>query len=186
LIFNDQLVRALQKPSVPCGVLGFLEERGTAAPFMAVRLGAPLEPQPGSRALQFGHTLLGEPGAEVIQFGVTFFEISTYHLLVNPRNPLVQALVSRILVTGSYFVFVIGPELRTIVFRADLDREDLKQLAEDRRRCDGAKTNAAQYQATVARFARSLVPPGELLEWVPGNAGYLDFTQHHLEMNSIH
>jgi hypothetical protein len=186
LILNDQFMRALQTASAPCGDLGLLEKRGSSASFLAIRLREPLVPRLGTRALSFGHASIGEPGSEVLQFGVTFFESSTYHLLVNPGSPVVQAVMNRILETGYYFVFVINPDRWTTVFRADLDPDDLMRLADHRWRWGSSKTSAAQYRWTVVRFARNPVPRGELLEWVRGNADYLDFTQHRLELNSVH
>jgi hypothetical protein len=187
LIVNGQLVRAFHAASAPCGVLGLLEEHGTSAPFLALRPQEPLVRRDGTRALKFGHALLGEPQTEVIQFGVTFFEISTYHLLVNPNNPVVQAVLKRIIERRYYFVFVINPDGWTTAFRADLGAQGLAQLADHRRRLRRATTSDAQYQWMVAQFGGNPVPPGRLLDWVcRDNSEYLDFTQHRLEMNPAH
>jgi hypothetical protein len=187
LIVNGQLMRAFQAASAPCGVVGLLEERGVAAPFLAFRPRESLRRRNGVCALRFGHAFLGNPPAEVIQFGVTFFETSTYHLLVNPSNPVVRAVFSRILEVGYYFVFVIDPQHWTTAFRADLEPEGLARLVQHRRRLQISTTSESQYQHVVAQFAQDPTPPGRLSEWVcRDNLDYLDFTQYRTEMNPVH
>lgn len=140
-----------------------------------------------ARALRFGHALLGEPQAEVLQFGVTFFEISAYHLLVNPNNPVVQAVLANIIERRRYFVFAIAPDQLTTTFRADLDPDGLTRLSEHRRRLRLSTTGDAEYRSVMAHFRRNPVPPGRVLEWVcRDNTDYLDFTRHRFEMNAAH
>lgn len=186
LIFNGRLIREFQAAATPCGILGQLEENGSLAPFLAIRLEQPLDGRTGT-PLKFGHALLGERHGEVMQFGVTFFERSTYHLLVNPNNPTVRTILDRVLEKRYYFVFVINLTRWTTAFRAELTAEGLERLAEYRRHLRGSSTSEAQYRQTVAQFARNPTPPGCVLEWVcRHDSDYLDLTEHRLELHPAH
>ena len=187
LIVNGDLVRAFHAAAAPCGILGLLEERGTSAPFLAIRPQEPIVRRIAGQALEFGHALLGEPPAEVIQFGVTFFETSTYHILVNANSAVAQEVWASIVERRYYFIFVINPNQHTTAFRADIDPEGLTRLADYWLRMRRSTTSGAQYQDMVAQFARNPVPRGRLVEWVcRDNRDFLDFTKNRLEIKPAH
>ena len=65
--------------------------------------------------MRFGHSLLGGDTFEVIHFAFEFYEFRTWNLLINPSNPLVQAVQMRILEDEDYFFFAERcPTIRTL------------------------------------------------------------------------
>jgi hypothetical protein len=117
----------------------------------------------------------------VIQFGLKFFEQNTYHVLVNPNNPVIKAVLSALIERRHYFVFVVDAANNPTTFRADLDPGRVAKLSDYLRRAMQSTTSLRQYDEVVAQFRQHPSPPGEVLEWVcRDNADYLDYTQHRL------
>jgi hypothetical protein len=187
LIVNRQLIRDFLATPAPCCTLGLLEERSAPCAFFALR------PRPSIRsgnvrsAFSHGHALLGAHQCEVLQFGFTFFEFSTYHVLVNPNNPVVHTVLNRILDRRCYFIFAINPNNHITAFRADLTGDHLARLTEYQRRTRRSTTTDAQYQETLSQFRLRPSPPGQVLEWVCcDNVEYLDLSQDRLDVFPAH
>jgi hypothetical protein len=187
LIVNGLLIRDFLQAPAPCFTVGLLEERSAAYALFALRPRQAIRSRNVRSAFSHGHALLGAIECEVLQFGFTFFGFSTYHVLLNPNNPVVHAVFDCILDRRCYFVLVIDPNNRITAFRAELTRNHVARLTEYRRRTRRSTTTEAQYQETLSQFRQRPNPPGEVLEWVcGGDIGYLDLTRDRLDIFPAH
>jgi hypothetical protein len=169
--------------STPCCTLGLVKEGTVPCAFLALRPGESIPARDVANAFNHGHALLGAPECAVIQFGFTFFGFSTYHVLVNPSNPMVQSVLASMIDRRHYFVLAINPDHRITAFRAELRQDSLARLTGSRRRLHGSTTEF-QYQHTLAHFRLHPRPPGRVLEWVCRESlDYLDPTQDRLEIS---
>ena len=92
LIANRQFIQDLCDAEKPCFGMGLVEERKRSCGFLGLRLNEAIPMQVSNLGFSFGHALLGTTQFEVIQFSFRFYGFKTYHVLVNPNNPLVQAV----------------------------------------------------------------------------------------------
>ena len=63
-----------------------------------------------NQGFRFGHSMLGLGDHHILHFAFEFYGHTTYHGLVNPSNPIVQAMIARMLETEDYFFFAINPD----------------------------------------------------------------------------
>ena len=134
-------------------------------------------------AFRFGHSLFGSAAFEVVHFAFAFYGFQTYNVLVNPNNPLVQIVLTTMVESGDYFVFVLGLDGGVTTFRSEIGQADLSGLEIPLPRSGGPATTEAQYRKAVAAFEQNPEPPGELLSWVcRDRIDYLDLTRDRLEM----
>lgn len=181
---NGHLIKDFMAATRPCCALGILGDGNRSTPFVALRPGEPILPQPASSPLHHGHALLGAPQSEVLQFGFTFFERSTFHVLVNPNNGIVRSVLSHIIERSHYFVFAADLDENLTAFRADIRPAGLARFSFYQRRARSSATTADQYDEVLAQFRRNPAPPGAVLEWVcRENVEYLDFTRNRLSVS---
>jgi hypothetical protein len=130
---------------------------------------------------------LGTSRYEVIQFAFECYGFETFHVLVNPSNPLVQTVLTSMVESGEYFFFAFAPNQRMTAFRTEIGDAPLSGLIANLARIQGSTTTELQYQKALTQFRRHPSPPGHVLEWVCcDNPDYLDLTQDRLDMNPRH
>jgi hypothetical protein len=143
-----------------------VEERKQRFAGLALRLDVPIPPDLSARGFNLGHSLWGSARFEVLHFAFAFPGFKTYHVLLNPNNPVVQAVVGSMIDRGGYFILAMGPERNITAFRADVGESDLIGLEDNIQRIRRSATTDAQYEAVLAQFRRRLHPPGPMLKWV--------------------
>ncbi len=184
LIVNGQLMRDFIAATAPCFTLGVLEQRGRQCAFLALRPNESIPSDIAAGGFNFGHALLGTSEFDVIQFAFHFYGFGTYHVLVNPGNPLVQTVLTSMVEGGDYFFFAIAPDQHVTAFRASIGQGTLAGLIDNMQRIRGSTTTEIQYQQALRQFRQSPSPPGHVLDWVcRDNRYYLDLTQDRLEMS---
>lgn len=100
-----------------------------------------------------------------------------------PSNPIVQAVISRMLETEDYFFFAINPDQSVTAFRSHLEAADLAGLRTNRDRFKEAHASSEDYERAVNAFTKRPDPPGQVMEWVcRHNWEYLNLTEHRLDL----
>lgn len=162
----------------PCVALGLVEEYGQSYACLALRPPEVIPPEVTAGGFSFGHAVLGTATYEVVQFSFHFYGFATYHVLVNPNNPIVQAVLANMVGSGDYFFFALSPEGSVTAFRSDIEQGLLTGLTDNQPRVERSTTTAAQYRSALAQFAEEPVPSGVLLNWVcRDDSRYLDLTR---------
>jgi hypothetical protein len=110
---------------VPCCALGLVEEGNRSYAFLALRRHVPIPSEITAAGFNFGLALLGTSEFEVIQFAFEFYGFETYHVLLNPSNPVVQTVVNSMVEGGEYFIFAVDSDEGVTTFRADVGRSAL-------------------------------------------------------------
>ncbi len=183
LTVNRSFMRAFIAADAPCFALGMVEERGRQCGLLALRLEEEIPSEVSDSGFNFGHALFGSAAFEVIHFAFEFYGFQTYNVLVNPNNPLVQAVLNRMIADEDYFFFALGATGRVITFRAEIGQETLSQVKANLARIEQSTTTEAQYQRAISSFAENPEPEGILLHWVcRDNVDYLDLTKDRLEL----
>jgi len=176
-------MREFVSADTPCFALGMVEERKRQCGFVALRPGAIIPPEVCDRGFRFGHSLLGNASFEVVQFVFEFYGFRTYNGLVNPNNPLAQAVLTAMVGSGDYFFFALGSNGSATAFRSEVGQGNLTALKSLLPRIRGSATTEAQYQKAVASFRRNPEPPGTLLDWVCWHdIEYLNLSEDRLEL----
>lgn len=187
LAVNGQLLRDSLAAAAPCFTLGLVEERRRQWGFLALRPAEPIPSEVTAGGFNLGHALLGNSRYEVVQFAFEFYGFETYHVLVNPGNPLVQTVLASMVESGEYFVFAFAPNQRMTAFRSAIGDAPLSGLTANMARIQGSTTTEHEYSQALAQFRRHPSPPGHVLDWVcRDNPDYLDLTDDRLEMNPRH
>ena len=106
----------------PCVALGLVEEHGQSYACLAVRPPEAVPLDVAQSGFSFGHAILGTTSYEVVQFSFHFYGFATYHVLVNPDNPIVQAVLDNMTGSGDYFFFSIDLDGAAAAFRSDIER----------------------------------------------------------------
>jgi hypothetical protein len=167
----------------PCFALGMVEEHGRQCGFLALRTDQEIPAEVSDVGFNFGHALFGSADFEVIHFAFEFYGFQTYNVLINPNNPLVQAVLNRMIADGDYFFFALEATGRATAFRAEIGQETLSEVKANLARIEQSTTTEAQYHRALSAFADNPEPEGILLHWVcRDNIDYLDLTTDRLEL----
>jgi hypothetical protein len=183
LTANRQFISDFISAEAPCFALGTVEERKRQCGFLALRPDKVIPAQIENAGFRFGHTLFGNASFEVVHFAFEFYGFETYNVLVNPNNPLVQAVLTTMVESKDYFFFALSSNGIATAFRSEIGEDNLAGLKTNLPRIQQSKTTDAQYRKTVSAFMRNPEPPGTLLNWVcRDNVAYLDLSKDRLEM----
>jgi hypothetical protein len=143
-----------------------VEERGRPYGLLALRLDAPLPPAGANTGFRFGQSLLGTTGFEVLHFAFAFYDFTTYNVLMNPNNRLVQTVLATLLDQGEYFFFALTAAGGIIACRAKLGQDNLAGFRTHRSRLEQSRTVDGQYRHAVTTLAQHPDTAGTLLQWV--------------------
>lgn len=166
LTLHGGWIREFVNAPGPCVALGLVEEHGQSYACLVLRSPEVIPPDVTESGFSFGHAVLGSATYEVAQFSFHFYGFATYHVLVNPNNSMVQAVMANMIVSGDYFFFAMDPQGGVTAFRSDIEQHILTGLTDHQQRLRQSTTTDAQYRSARTQFARDLTPPGVLLDWV--------------------
>jgi len=184
LTVNRSFMYDFVDANAPCFALGLVEERKQQCGLLALRPGELIPPAVSNVGFNFGHSLFGNDDFEVIHFAFQFYGFRTYNVLLNPSNPIVQAVVRRMVETGEYFFFALSPEQSVTAFRTEIGKQVLVGLKMHLRRILASSTTDAQYQRALTQFRQSMAPTDRLLNWAcRDNRASLDLNHDRLELN---
>ena len=175
-------MREFISAEAPCFALGLVEEGMRWYGFVALRPGKAIPREVSDLGFRFGHSLFGNENFEVVHFAFEFYGFETYHALVNPNNPLAQAVLMTMVDSGDYFFFALDSNKRVTAFRSEIHQDNLMMLKNNLARIQASTTTGAEYNRAVASFTRNPEPPGPLLRWVCREDEYLDLATDRLEL----
>ena len=186
LTVNRSFMHEFMDAETPCGALGLVEANGRQRGFVALHFDADTPSEVTARGFRFGHSLLGGATFEVIHLAFAFYGFRTYHLLINPNNPLVQAVLTRMFEDEDYFFFALSSSGQATGFRSEMGQDVLFQVKAYLPRVQHSTTTETQYDLACLAFARNPTPPGPLLHWVcRDNIEFLDLRTDRLELNPV-
>ena len=184
LTVNRSFLYDFMDAEPPCSALGLVEESGRQSGLVALHLNEEIPSEVTARGFRFGHSLLGGDTFAVVHFAFEFYGFGTWNLLINPNNPLVQAVVTRMLEDGDYFFFALSPDGRATAFRSEVGQDLLFYVKANLPRLQASTTTEAQYDLASLAFADNPRPSGALLNWVcRDRMKYLDLKTDRLELN---
>ncbi|WP_039907836.1 hypothetical protein [Candidatus Regiella insecticola] len=184
LTVNKLFIRDLMAAGSPCFALGYVEERGSHCGVIALRPATPIPSASSAQGFRFGHSVLGFDGKPVLHFAFEFYGHVIYRGLVVPGNPIIQAVINRMLETKDYFFFAINPDQTVIAFRSQLESANLAGLKTNQKQFENMSCTPEQYEKAVKIFTKKPDPPGLVMKWVCRNDwDYLDLTKYRLELN---
>ncbi len=185
LTVNRSFMNAFISAETPCFALGIVEEQGRPCGFLALRPEEETPSRISDGGFNFGHSLFGSDAFEVIHFAFEFYGFRTYNVLINPNNPLVQAVLNRMIEDGDYFFFALEGSGHVTAFRAEIGQETLSQVKANLPRIQRSTTTEIQYDLALCSFAENPEPEGVLLHWAcRDNIDWLDLTKDRLEMTA--
>ena len=114
------------------------------------------------------------------------YSFQTYNVLINPNNPVVQAVLRTMLDDGDYFFFALNTQGHVTAFRADIGSDRLAILRANRARLQQATTTEEHYQQALTSFAAHPDPAGILLQWVcRDNVASVDLTTNRMALTPV-
>jgi len=186
LTVNRPFMRAFLAADPPCFALGMVEERKRQCGFLALRPDEEIPADISAKGLHFGHALFGNASFAVMHFVFEFYGFQTYNVLINPNNPLVQAVLATMLDGGDYFFFALNVNGGATAFRAEMGQEGLSVLQAHLARIQHSTTTDGQYHQALSSFADHPQPEGILLNWVCWDTvDYLDLTTDRMELTPV-
>ncbi|NJO81876.1 MAG: hypothetical protein HC828_03235 [Blastochloris sp.] len=184
LTLNTHFVHDLLDATPPCFALGYVEIQSIVSGCFAVRPATPIPTSVTQQGCRFGHRVLGMGTSPILQFVFEFYGHATYHGLVPPDNPIIQAVLTTMLTAEDYFFLAINPDQQVTAFRSHLADPDLAGLRTNQQRFRDAHCTTDAYARALHAFTRRPDPPGEVMTWVcRDNPAYLDRTEHRLDMH---
>jgi len=166
LVVNRLFMQAFLVADPPCMALGMVEVQQQLCGMLALRLDEAIPATIADRGFEFGHALFGNTTFAVLQLVFAFPGFQTYHVLINPNNLVVQAVLRTMLDDGDYFFCALQPQGQVTAFRAALGSDGLAVLRANRARLQTSTTTDAQYQQALTSFTAHPAPAGVLLQWV--------------------
>jgi hypothetical protein len=184
LTVNRSFMEEFIAAEKPCCALGLVEVQNRDCAFIALRPEISIPSHITDKGFAFGHTLIGNSDFEVIQFVFDFYGFKTFNVLLNPNNPIVQSVLTKMMESGDYFFFTLDKSSGNVTtFRSEIGQDILINLTDNWQRIQQSSTTDEQYLQAAIHFVKNPDPKGELLQWVCGdNIDYLDLTQDRLEM----
>ncbi|MGB0127079.1 MAG: hypothetical protein WBP72_05510 [Rhodocyclaceae bacterium] len=166
LAVNGPFIAEVLAHQAPCCALGMVDERKERFAALMLSLDVPLPNESTAHGFSLGHSVLGTQHVEVLQFSFIFYGFRTYHVLVNPNNPIVQAVVGRMVERGEYFILAIGVDGTATAFQAGVGQGELLGVTENIDRLRASRTTDREYDQALAQFRQFPQPSGQILEWV--------------------
>ena len=120
LVVNRLFMQEFLAAEAPCFALGMVEERQRLCGMLALRVDQEMPATVADGGFEFGHALFGTTAFVVLHLVFAFPGFQTYNVLINPNNPLVQAVLRTMLDDGDYFFFALNPQGQVTAFRADI------------------------------------------------------------------
>jgi hypothetical protein len=183
LTTNRQFVNDFLGAKAPCFALGMVEERQQTLGLLALRPPKAIPQDVMDPGFNFGHTLLGNADFEVVHFAFEFYGFATFNVLLNPNNPLVRAVLAKMIDRSEYFFLAVMPDQGVTAFRSDIGQKNLTVLKDNWARIQGSTTNDVQYQKALREFQEHPYPPGQILSWVcREKLEYLDLTKDRMAL----
>jgi hypothetical protein len=93
LTVNGQFMQDFIAAGTSSCALGVIEEGNQKSGLLALHLPDSIPPAIAAQGFAFSHELLGTSRFEVVHFVFRFYGFQTYHVLINPNNQLVQAVL---------------------------------------------------------------------------------------------
>ena len=160
-----------------------VEVEGVECGLLALRPGKVIPAHITGKGFRLGHAVIGNDTFEVVHFAFEFYGFETYNVLLNPANPVVQAVLNRMVTTGDYFFFALDSDRSATAFRSQIEESNLRGLKALMPRLRQSQTTEAQYQKTLTAFEKNPEPEGTLLSLVcQNNIAYLDLTHDRLDL----
>jgi hypothetical protein len=182
LTVNREFMGEFIAADAPYFALGMVEEHGRACGFLAIRPSEVIPHDISDTGFRFGHALLGTADFEVGHFAFEFYGFKTYNVLVNPNNPVVQAVLTTMVESGDYFFFALSAGSVT-AFRSAIGQVAMAGLETNLPCIQRSTTTGAQYEKAVAAFEKRPEPVGILLDWVCQDCtDSLDLTNNRLDL----
>jgi hypothetical protein len=183
---NRLFMQEFLAAEAPCFALGMVEERQRLCGMLALRLDQEMPAAIADSGFEFGHALFGTTAFVVLHLVFAFPSFQTYHVLINPHNVLVQAVLRTMLDDGDYFLLALSTHGQVTTFRADMGSDSLAVLCANRARLQQSTTTEEQYQRALMLFAAHPDPAGLLLPWVcRENLAALDLTTHRMALTPV-
>ena len=135
LVVHRLFMQEFLAAEAPCFAPGMVEERQRLCGMLALRLDQEMPAAVADGGFEFGHALFGTTAFVVLHLVFAFPGFQTYNVLINPNNPLVQALLRTMLDDGDYFFFALTSQGQVIAFRAEIESDGLAVLRANRRVC---------------------------------------------------
>ena len=112
LTVNRQFMMDFIAKEPPCLALGLVEVEGSQCAMITVRLNEALPREVSAAGFAFGHALYGGGSWEVVHFGFEFYGFATWHVLINPSDPVARLVLRTMIRTGDYFFLrtQLGPQ----------------------------------------------------------------------------
>src|SRR5256885_604117 len=128
LVVNRLFMQEFLAAEAPCFALGMVEERQRLCGMLALRLDQEMPAAVADGGFEFGHALFGTTAFAVLHLVFAFPGFRTYNVLINPHNPLVQAVLRTMLDDGDYFFFALNTQGQVTAFRSDIGGEGVAGL----------------------------------------------------------
>ena len=120
LVVNRLFMQEFLATEPPCFALGMVEERQQPCGMLALRLDQEMPVTVAAGGFEFGHALFGTTTFVVLHLVFAFPGFQIYNVLINPNNPLVQAVLRTMLDDGDYFFFALSAQGHGEGFEANL------------------------------------------------------------------
>lgn len=180
---NASFFRAFLAADTPCCAVGVAEVEGAECGLIALRPGKVVPPHITAKGFRFGNTVIGNDTFEVVHFVFEFYGFETYNVLLNPANPVVKAVLNKMVTTGDYFFFALDSDQSAMAFRTQIEANNLLGLKGLMPRMNQSQTTEDQYQRTWVAFEKNPEPEGTLLTPVcQDNIAYLDLSTDRFEL----
>ena len=182
---NRSFIQALIAADAPCCGLGLVEVNQRKSGFVAMRPGEIIPEASSNMGFNFGHSLYGSSQFEVVHFAFEFYGFKQYHTLMNPSNPLVQAVLKTMLESRDYFFFSIEEKSGSVTtFRNEINDEVMASFQRDWPRIEASTTTKSQYDKAVSSFIQDgTYPTGSMMHWLElESLSYLDLEIDRLDL----
>ncbi len=185
LTVNRVFIKALIAAKAPCCGLGLVEVEEQKRGFLVLRPGEVIPAERLDDDFKFGYSLYGSSRFKVVRFSFEFYGFDTYHVLVNPNNPLSQVVLKTMLESGDYFFCSIEERSDSfIAFRHRIDKAVMARFEADWPRIASSRTTEIPYLQALSTFSKDpAYLSGKLMHWVClDNLSYLDLRIARLDL----
>lgn len=182
LTANYKFISNFFKATTPCCAIGLVEVEGKLTSLLSLRLNDNV-PTTGW-GFNFGNCLLGTSKYEVVLFSFEFYGFNNYNVLINPNNPISRKVLSIMIETGDFFMFLFNSENSLTAFRSEINENCLWGLKDNFSRIEQSSTTEEEYLQTLSSFKENPYPKGDMLNWVCNDdIEYIDLFKYRFDLN---
>lgn len=184
LTVSEPFIVDIMKDQPPCFALGFIDDGTSDTGFIIMRPELKIPNEFSYKGFSFGHSVIGSAENPVLHFAFNFYGYKIFHGLAPSGNPIIHAVIDKMVTKKDYFFMAINPDNSIITFRSQMETDNLVGLKNSNQTYTDKSCYMESYNNTLDIFRKKINPSEQFMHWsCRHNWDYLNIKKAPLALN---